>query len=76
MENGKYSVGDTENLSKQELLQILAEQYKEEIKEMVLNMRKNINLVLDRIEKDNEKKQNLQQINQLQKEVKSLDGDF
>jgi myosin heavy subunit len=73
MENGKYSVGDTENLSKQELLQILAEQYKEEIKEMVLNMRKNINLVLDRIEKDNEKKQNLQQINQLQKEVKSLE---
>jgi hypothetical protein len=73
MENGKYSIGGIENLSKQELSQILAEQCKEEIKEMILNMSKNINLVLDRTEKDIEKKQNLQQINQLQKEVKSLE---
>jgi len=72
MENGKYSIGGRENLSKQEIIQIIAEQCKEEIRELILNMSKNINLVLERVERDDEKKRNLQKINQLQKEVKTL----
>ena len=73
IENGKYSIGGIENLSKKEIIQIIAQKFKEEIKEMIINMYKNINLVLDRNEKENERKQNLQQINQLQKEIKTLE---
>ena len=73
IENGKYSIGGIENLSKKEIIQIIAQKIKEEIKEMIINMYKNINLVLDRNEKENERKQNLQQINQLQKEIKTLE---
>jgi hypothetical protein len=73
IENGKYSIGGIENLSKQELVQIIAQKFQKEIKELIVNMNKNINLVFDRIEKDNEKKQNLQKMNQLQKEIKTLE---
>ena len=73
IENGKYSIGGIENLSKQELIKIIAKKFKEEIQEMIINMYKNINLVFDRNEKENERKQNLQQINQLQKEIKTLE---
>jgi len=73
IEDGKYSIGGIENLSKNELLQIIAKKCREEIQELIVNMHKNINLVLDRIEKDNEKKQNLQKMSQLQKEIKTLE---